>query len=199
MLLQAVSMLNHNKVRVPWSLIEYDAAFQTIVPDFKKRPGYVSGAVRNRIIPEKLFAKTYVQLDVANRDPMLRSNVLFIDRLVYPEYDRGNTVEFKHDYVAIEPVEPILYRDKSIANDLQNLIMVMMKAMTARSIPEVFGHNKPLFIADKIAKEQRLRVKGIVEATGLWLASNRELRKFSFYMNTFRERRAEVEHARRTA
>ena len=199
MLLQAVSMLNHNKVRVPWSLIEYDAAFQTIVPDFKKRPGYVSGAVRNRIIPEKLFAKTYVQLDVANRDPMLRSNVLFIDRLVHPEYDRGNTVEFKHDYVAIEPVEPILYRDKSIANDLQNLIMVMMKAMTARSIPEVFGHNKPLFIADKIAKEQRLRVKGIVEATGLWLASNRELRKFSFYMNTFRERRAEVEHARRTA
>jgi hypothetical protein len=82
---------------------------------------------------------------------------------------------------------------------MQNLMMVLLKAMSARSIPEVFGHNKPMFIADKIAKEQRLRVKGIIEATGLWLANNPRLRRFSFYMNTFRERRAEIEYARRTA
>lgn len=199
MLLQAVSMLNHEKVPVPWSLVEYDAAFQTIVPDFKNRPGYVSGAVRNRIIPERLFVKTYLQLDVADRDPMLRSNVLFIDRLAYPEFDRERTLSFKHDYVAVEPVEPIFYRDTTVKNELQNLVMVILKAMSARSIPEVFGHNKPMFIADKIAKEQRLRIKGVVEATGLWLANNPRLRRFSFYMNTFRERRAEVEFARRAA
>jgi len=199
MLLQAVSMLNHDKMMVPWSLIEYDIAFQTIVPDFQNRVGYVSGAVKNRIIPERLFVKTYLQLDVADRDPMLRSNVLFIDRLVYPEFDRKHTLSFKHDYAGVEPVEPIFYRDKSVRNELQNLVMVLLKAMSARSIPEVFGHNKPIFIADKIAKEQRLRVKGVVEATGLWLANNPKLRRFSFYMNTFRERRAEVEYARRTA
>ena len=198
MLLQAASMLNHEQIRVPWSLVEYDAAFQTIVPDFGKRPGYVSGAVRNRIIPERFFVKSYVQLDCANRDPMLRSNVLFIDRLAYPEFDLGKTVRFKHEYTAVEPVDPVLYKDRSVKNAAQNMIMVLLKAMTARSIPEVFGHNKPLFIADKIAKEQRHRVKGIVEATGLWLANNPKLRRFSFYMNTFRERRAEVEYARRT-
>jgi len=199
MLLQAASMLNHEKVQVPWSLIEYDVAFQTIVPDFQNRVGYVSGAVRNRIIPERLFVKTYLQLDAADRDPMLRSNVLFVDRLAYPEFDGKETVSFKHDYTAVEPVEPIFYRDKSIPNEMQNLMMVLLKAMSARSIPEVFGHNKPMFIADKIAKEQRLRVKGIIEATGLWLANNPRLRRFSFYMNTFRERRAEIEYARRTA
>jgi len=199
MLLQAVSMLNHDRVLVPWSLIEYDAAFQTIVPDFKKRPGYVSGAVSNRIIPEGLFVKTYLQLDVADRDPLLRSNVLFVDRLAYPEFDLERTVSFKHEYTAVEPVEPVLYEDKSVSNEVQNLVMVILKAMSARSIPEVFGHNKPMFIADKIAKEQRLRVKGIVEATGLWLANSPKLRRFSFYMNTFRERRAEVEFARRTS
>lgn len=199
MLLQAVSMLNHDKVKVPWSLIEYDAAFQMIVPDFQNRPGYVSGAVRNRIIPERLFVKTYLQLDVADRDPMLRSNVLFIDRLAYGEFDRNKTLSFKHEYVAVEPVEPIFYRDKSVPNEVQNMVMVLLKAMSARSIPEVFGHNKPMFIADKIAKEQRLRIKGVVEATGLWLGNNPKLRRFSFYMNTFRERRAEVEYARRTA
>lgn len=199
MLLQVVSMLNHDRVRVPWSLIEYDAAFQTIVPDFKKRPGYVSGAVSNRIIPEGLFVKTYLQLDVADRDPLLRSNVLLVDRLAYPEFDRGRTVSFKHEYAAVEPVEPVLYRDKSVPNRVQSLVMVILKSMSARSIPEVFGHNKAMFIADKIAKEQRLRVKGIVEATGLWLANSPKLRRFSFYMNTFRERRAEVELARRTS
>ena len=199
MLLQAVSMLNHDRVRVPWSLIEYDAAFQMIVPDFQNRSGYVGGAVRNRIIPERLFVKTYLQLDVADRDPMLRSNVLFVDRLAYPEFDRERIVSFKHEYTAVEPVEPIFYRDNSVRNEAQNLMLVVLKAMSARSIPEVFGHNKPLFIADKIAKEQRLRIKGVVEATGLWLANNPKLRRFSFYMNTFRERRAEVEYARRRA
>jgi hypothetical protein len=199
MLLQAVSMLNHDRVRVPWGLIEYDTAFQTIVPDFEKRPGYVSGAVSNRIIPERLFVKTYLQLDVADRDPMLRSNVLLVDRLAYPEFDRDRSVSLKHEYAAVEPVEPVLYKDKSVPNRVQSLVMVILKAMSARSLPEVFGHNKAMFIADKIAKEQRLRVKGIVEATGLWLANSPKLRRFSFYMNTFRERRAEVELARRTS
>jgi hypothetical protein len=199
MLLQAVSMLNHNEVRVPWSLIEYDTAFQMIIPDPHGRPGYVGGAVRNRIIPERLFVKTYLQLDAADHDPMLRSNVLFVDRLAYPEFDGDKTLSLKHEYTAVEPVEPIFYRDKSVRNEMQNLMMVLLRAMSARSIPEVFGHNKPMFIADKIAKEQRLRIKGVIEATGLWLANNPRLRRFSFYMNTFRERRAEVELARRTA
>lgn len=198
MFLQAVSFSNCERIPVPWSLIEYDSAFQLIVPDFSNRKGFVSGAVRNKITPSKLFAKTYVQLDCAKRDPMLRSNVLFIDRLAYPEFDLDATVKFLSEYGgAIEPVEVILYRDRKVQNKLQNLMMIVLRAMGARSIPEVFGHNKPLFIADKIAKGQRERVKGIIEATGHWLMNNQKLRRFSFYMNTFRERRAEVEYARR--
>jgi hypothetical protein len=177
MLLQAVSLFNFEQIPVPWSLIEYDSAFQLIVPDFEK---------------------TYVQLDCAKRDPMLRSNVLFIDRLTYPEFDLDATVKFLSEYGgAVEPVEVILYRDRKVQNRLQNLLMIILKAMGARSLPEVFGHNKPLFIADKIAKGQRDRVKGIIEATGHWLMTNPKLKRFSFYMNTFRERRAEVEYARR--
>ena len=198
MLLQAISLFNHEKIAVPWSLIEYDSAFQTIVPDFEHREGFVSGAIKNRIIPERLFVKTYVQLDKADRDPQLRSNVLFIDRLVYPEFDLDAKVSFKHEYGgAVEPIEAILYRDRAVPNTVQNLVMIVLKAMGARSIPEVFGHNKPLFIADKIAKGQREKAKGIIDATGHWLMNNPKLRRFSFYMNTFRERRAEVEYARR--
>ncbi len=198
MLLQAVSLFNHDKIPVPWSLIEYDAAFTTIVPEFEKqRKGYVSGAVKNHVIAERLFLKTYVQLDKSDRDPQLRSNVLFIDRLVYPDYDLSNLYHFKHEYGgAVEPIQPIFYRDNSAVNTVQNLVMITLKSMSARSIPDLFGHNKPLFIADKISKAQRFKIKGLIDTVSHLLMNNRKLRHSSFYMNTFRERRAEIEYTR---
>jgi len=196
MFLQAISLNNHEEIAVPWGLVEYDTAFQTIVPDFDRRKGFVSGARRNRISAERLFAKTYVQLDQSKRDPQFRSNVLFIDRLVQPQFD-GSVLHLNHEFGgAVEPIDVILYRDGGSPNPIQNLVMTILKAMGARSIPEVFGHNRPLFIADKIAKIQRSRVGGMLDATGHWLMNSSRLRRFCFYMNTFRERRAEVEHAR---
>jgi hypothetical protein len=198
MLLQATSYFNHDKIPVPWSLIEYDAAFRMIVPDFDGREGFVSGAIENRIIAERIFLKTYVQLDQAKSDPQLRSNVLLTDRLVHPEFDQEETVSFKHEYGgAIEPIKPILHRDKTVSNNLQNLVMIILSSMRTHSIPEAFGHNKALFIADKIAKGQRLKMRGLMEATGHMLMNNPKLRKFTFYMNSFRDRRAEIEQTRR--
>ncbi|WP_455369053.1 hypothetical protein [[Eubacterium] cellulosolvens] len=198
MLLQAASYFNHDKIIVPWSLVEYDAAFRMIVPDFDGREGFVSGAIENRVIAERIFMKTYVQLDEARSDPQLRSNVLLTDRLVHPEFDQEQTLSFKHDYGgAVEPIEPILYRGKTVSNGLQNLVMIILRSMRAHGIPEAFGHNKALFIADKIAKEQRLRMRGLMEATGHMLMNNPKLRKFTFYMHSFRERRSEIEQTRR--
>ncbi|MEM3027308.1 MAG: DNA double-strand break repair nuclease NurA [Candidatus Bathyarchaeia archaeon] len=198
MLLQAMSVFAYDQIPVPWSLIEYDTAFQTIVPDFKGRKGYISGGRRNRISRERLFLKSYVQLDQSAKDPRFRSNVLLIDRLVRPEYDADKVVRFKQEYGgAEEPIEVLLYPDRDATNEVQNLVMVLLSSMGARSIPEVFGHNKPLFIADKIAKAQRQKFSGIIEGTALWLMNSPRLRRFCFYMNTFRERREEVEHARR--
>jgi hypothetical protein len=196
MLLQAVSALNWEGIEVPWALIEYDSAFQTIVPSREKR-GYVSGARKNKIISERLFLKSYIQLEESKGDPGFRSNVLLIDRLAHPEYDLKALVSFKQEYDgAVEPVEPILYGSRRVPNELQNLAMVALKAMSSKGIPEAFGHNKPLFIADKVAKAQRESVEGLVEAVGHWLMVNPRLRRFSFYMHTFRERRGEVERTR---
>ena len=89
------------------ALVEYDAAFVTAIPDFKKRKGYVSGAIRNKITPSQLFLRSFVQLEKAKQDNMLRSNVLSIDRLVYPVFDLAPiasdsnervTKEFLHEY-----------------------------------------------------------------------------------------------------
>jgi len=200
MILQSVSLFNTEKVRVPWSLIEYDSSFKTMIPDRQNRKGYVLGARRNRISLEKTFLKTYIQLSQASTDPMLRSNVLLTDRLIYPKFDLSekSTIQFWNEFgAAKEPVEALLFKDKTVENPLQNLIMVTLQSMTSPSIPEAFGHNRPLFIADKVAKWHYAAFCRIADSTREWILNNHKLRKFVFYMSTFRERRARIEAARR--
>ncbi len=200
MILQSISLFNPEKIKVPWSLIEYDSAFKTMIPDRKGRKGYVGGAIKNRISLEKTFLKTYIQLSQSTVDPLLRSNVLFMDRLVYPEFDysEDKLMRFWNEFGgAKEPVEVILYKNKDVENPLQNLVMIILSAMTAPSVPEAFGHNKALFIADKIAKWHYAQFKRIADSTRQWILNNHKLRKFIFYMSTFRERRASIEAARR--
>ena len=200
MILQSISLFNPEKVKVPWSLIEYDSAFRSMVPDPQTRKGYVLGAIKNRIGLEKTFLKTYVQLAQAKKDRLLRSNVLLTDRLVYPEFDHkpNTSVQFWNEFgSAKEPVEIILYKDKTVPNQLQNLTVTTLTAMTPPSIPEAFGHNKPLFIADKIAKWHYGQFKRIADTTANWILNNHKLRKFVFYMSTFRERRTAIEATRR--
>jgi len=200
MLLQTISVFNHESVHVPWSLTEYDSSFLMIVPDFEKREGYVGGAIRNKITPERLFLKSYIQLSQTAYDPQLRSNVLLLDRLVYPEFDLrpDGAAKFAHSYGgADEPVQPIIFRDKEAENPIQELVMTILGSMTSNSVPELFGHNKPLFIADKVAKWHNEEMRRMIDTTGKWLMNSPKLRHFVFYMSTFRERRSEIESARR--
>ena len=203
MFLQSASVHNWEKLSVPWALVEYDTAFKTMVPELPKdktpgRDGFVSGAVQNRVNSERLFLKSYVQLAQAEQDPKLRSNVLLTDRLVYPELDLNHVCELSHEYGSVEEkVKPILFPNKEARNDIQNLTMVLLSAMTSKSIPEAFGHNVPLFIADNVAKWHAREFMRIVETTRDWIMTNHDLREFVFYMSTFRERRAEFESTRR--
>jgi hypothetical protein len=201
MILQSASIFNPEKVVPPWSLIEYDSAFRTMKADVDKRKGHVSGLIKNKIGLEKAFLKTYVQLSQAKSDPLLRSNVLLIDRLAYHEFDLKPECRLslwnEMSDGTNEPVEVLLYKDKSIPNRIQNLVMTMLVAMAPANIPEAFGHNKPLFAADKIAKWNYGQFRCIVDSTATWMLNNHKLRKFIFYMSTFRERRASIEQARR--
>jgi hypothetical protein len=200
MILQSASISSTEKIKPPWALIEHDSAFRTIVPDRQKRRGYVSGAIKNRIGLERTFLKSYTQLSQAKSDPKLRSNVLLIDRLAYPEYDYKpqNVAEFRNEFGgAEEPVQVLLYKDKEVQNRLQTLVMTILISMAPSNIPEAFGHNKPLFIADKIAKWNYGQFKCIVDTTASWIVNNHKLRQFIFYMSTFRERRAAIEATRR--
>ena len=200
MLLQAVSMMNHEKLRVPWALLEYDTAMRTLVHTPESGDNSVMGAIKNRITPERLMVKSYVQLAQAEKDPRFRSNVLLMDRLVHPGFDAdpSRLMNFENFYGgANEPVNLILERDVSAPSSLQNLILVMLGSMAKSNVPEVFGYNKPLFIADKIAKWNNECFRRMVETTSSWIQTNPQVRDFIFYMSSFRERRSNIEFARR--
>jgi hypothetical protein len=201
MILQSASIFNVDKIQPPWSLIEYDSAFRSMLLDKQGRKGFVTGAIKNKISLERVFLKTYVQLAVAKSDPMLRSNVLLVDRLAYPDFDvkPESTVHFLNELSdgTREPVDVLLFKDKTVPNRLQNLAMSVLMAMAPANIPEAFGHNKALFIADKVAKWNYSQFKCVVDTTAAWVLNNHKLRKFIFYMSTFRERRSQIEQTRR--
>jgi len=200
MILQVASMQNPESVQPPWSLIEYDAAFKTLVPG-EKGPSYVRGAIRDKISPERIFMKSYIQLLETSKEPKLRSNVLCIDRLAYPEYDLRDdtTIGFKHSISKAEDeiVRVIVYKDKSVSNPIQNFVLTLLSRTTHANIPELFGHNKPLFIADKIAKWHTGLAMKMVRSVKRLVLNNPEMRSFLFYMSTFRERREGIERGRR--
>jgi hypothetical protein len=201
MILQWTSLKARDKIPVPWATIEYDTAFKTIIPHYDGKQGLVSGARRNQISLEKTFAKSYFQLSEAKSDPKLRSNVLLYDRLVYPSFDSGKNqlTRLQHDYTGNpaepEPVDLILYLEAE--NEVQQFIVTLMRAMTSSSIPELFGHLKPLYVADKVAKYYYQQFDSIVRSTANWLVNRPSLREFLFYLSTFRERRSEHEETRR--
>ena len=200
MLLQALSMLNSDKINVPWSLIEYDSSFVMAIPDFEKRKGYVSGAIKNKITQSQLFLKSFVQLASAGQDEKLRSNVLAIDRLVYPEFDLmlpENSIEMNHEYGSTEKVKFLLFKNNKSKNNLQNLLLIILKSMSGSNMGETFGYNRPLFVADKIAKWHNQEFRKIVDSTSHLIACNKNLKNFVYYMNTFREKRQGFESNRR--
>ncbi|MFQ5834083.1 MAG: hypothetical protein ACE5H4_15370, partial [Candidatus Thorarchaeota archaeon] len=179
MILLWTSLHERENLKTPWATLEYDTAFKTIVPHFDRKPGLVSGARRNQISLEKTFVKAYFQLCEAGSDSKLRSNVLLYDRLVYPEFDtdEGQVATLRHDYsggsMDHEPVDVVLYSGHQ--NPIQEFVMQMFGAMTSMSIPDLFGHLKPLFVADKVAKYYFKQFRAMVESAGNWLVNRPEL------------------------
>jgi hypothetical protein len=200
MFLQSLSIFNHDKISVPWALAEYDSAFMTAVPDSKKPNGYVSGTAKNKITPSQLFVRSFIQLQGSKQNRMLRSNVLSLDRLAYPNFDLQKEViiELLHHYIVDEPIKFILFKDNKVKNDMQNLVMNILKEMSIPSIPDAFGHNRALFIADKVAKWHNQEFSKIVDSTTTLISCDKGLKNFLLYMNTFRENRYSYETSRRS-
>ena len=194
--LQQIS--GNNPSMIPWMLQEYDAVFRTITEDGKD----VIGAKSNLSGVMKLFSKSYVQLKKSNQNPDLQSHVLAMDRILTKEELLNkldvHTLDFKKsDKNPITfPLQVFFSQftdSKSSEPSLQQFILVMLEAMTPHSIPEAFGHNKPLFIADKVAKFYLQEFKRLLTSMGHWITINPSLRKDKLKKEKFRDNRQTIE------
>lgn len=189
---------SNNADLIPWMLVEYDAVYRTITHD----GDFVIGAKSNLSGVMKLFAKSYVQLKQSKVSGDLQSHVLLVDRIIHPwdlkeknqniktlSFKKSEKEEFRYDLNTFYPIN-------NSNNILQKFILTMLVSMTPHSIPEAFGYNRPLFIADKVAKFYLTEFKRLLVSMSGLLGNNMTLRKEAYANETFRNTREEMEKNR---
>jgi hypothetical protein len=144
-------------------------------PESIPRPQGVKGDVVNT---ERLIARSLAQFYLnREKQSLLSGHVIFIDRLLFPELDRDSmghvTLPRKIDEhkSPLGEISPILFRDNSIRNDGQEIVMYILEILTKNLFPEVIGYPDPLHKADWGAKNLNKKVKGMIRASGKDLAS----------------------------
>ncbi len=199
-LLQAVSHVVLDELHPPWATQEYDTAFRTMGPKKGEVWPTMSGSHQNIILSERLFIKSFIQLREGRTNPELRSTVLMTDRVVIEE-DLKHSINLPgliHHYRGIEErVYPLVMPANNKDNPVQNLIMRVLTLLDAPSIPEAMGHNKPLFVADKVCKWFGEVFGSIVSSTRQWMETHREIRSYAFHLTSFREKRTDFEQTRK--
>lgn len=202
MFLQIVSAEFPEVFRVPWSTIAYDTCFKTLRYDRERKGNYVKGVFRDKIAPERLFIKTYVQLGQLGKSPSIRSNVLALDRPIYDVEveEQDNVIRLKHKISYCnedidENVDAIIHL--KTPGFINKKILALLFLLANPSVPESFGYPEPLVRADSIAKYMYSQVSKIVEGIARNISIDPAFRKYLLYMVTYRERRERYERFRR--
>jgi hypothetical protein len=212
--LQTASIVNAESMAAPWRTFEFDACFRTVVPPQihtldeiypiqdreDNRTEYevnVTGAFKNLISEERMFAKSYIQLWSSKNDPSVRSHVFSYDRPCYSKFDLKKELALIHrDGKVLERIEPILHFKQD--SDLSHLVMDILCSMSTEVIPECLGHNYPLFLADKKAKSILEETRRAYLAAVSFEMANSEFNQQVLYDTRFREYRSQVESLRRS-
>ena len=201
MFFQILSIEYPGAFKIPWSTVVYDTCFKTLRYDRKRGRNYVRGVFRDKIAPEKLFVKSYVQLGELDRPRNIRSNVLALDRPVYEtEINEVNSiVRLKHKALRygedVDEYIDVITHLKPTSIDKKVLALLFLLAKT--SVPESFGYPEPLVRADNIAKYAYSQVFKIVGGIAKNLSITPTFKRYLLYMVTYRERRERYERFRR--
>jgi hypothetical protein len=201
MLFQTNSVVNAADIPTPWHTPEIDASFRTMAPQpdsaLGKGEARVNGAFENVIYPERVYAKTYIQLWSSESTPSVRSHVFTYDRPVFPGYDHWDElVVYNRDGPSDSKIRPVLHLLRG--SPMTDMTMAMLYEMGKEVIPEALGHNYPLFLADKKAKsileETRQAYLG---AVALEMARS-DLDQQVLFSRKFRDYRSQIEGKRRS-
>ena len=187
----AILSSENPSIGTPWRTVGYDSAFSTVVE--------INGeltAARQVVSRERLFVRSFFQLRTLKSDPSVRSQVFLFDRLFDETQDSDCVRRFSvKERVGSTDLDAYFEGDKQSA--LSNLILHILSMNDNPEVFEAFGHNQLLYLADKAVKADvrimRASLRGVAD---LRVGGVSRRRKIFGLVTTYREQRAESEHAR---
>jgi hypothetical protein len=186
----AILSSENPSISTPWRTIGYDSAFSTII-----QVGKEFRSARKVVSREGIFVRSYFQLRSLKSDPTVRSQVFLFDR-AFQDTDSDNV----RTVLVLErsgPTEVKPYFEGSRPDPASNLILHILSLTDNPEVFEAFGHNQLLFLADKAVKaEVRMMRSSLRGVADLRVGGVSRRRKIFGLVTTYREQRAEAEHAR---
>lgn len=151
----------------PWTSIEFDSTYMTLHARARADGSpEVSGVQGFIVAPERLFARSLAQFFLKrDKATPLMGHVVFIDRLIYPEWDQPGLDQVVIETDALGRIQPLCYRTNEDTNLAQFINMYLLSVLTRNHFPEVIGYPDPLHKADWGAKTVGKRIQGIVRSS----------------------------------
>jgi hypothetical protein len=178
-------------IETPWRTLSYDSAFSTIV-----EIGGNLVSARQVVSRERLFVRSFFQLRTLRSDPSVRSQVFLFDRLFDEGFDSSAVRRFSvKERVGSTDIDA--YFEGSETSPVSNLVLHILSLNDNPEVFEAFGHNQLLYLADKAVKaEVRMMRSSLRGVADLRVGGVSRRRKIFGLVTTYREQRAESEHAR---
>jgi hypothetical protein len=165
-LLELLPLADDN-LHAPWATVEFDSTYMTLhaEADDSGRPK-IAGVKQFIVAPERLFARSLGQFFLKRDKPTpLMGHVVFIDRLVYPEWDGDALNRVTIEAPVLGRIQPLCYPSRDELNMGQMLNMYLLDVLTRNHFPEVIGYPDPLHKADWGAKSVGKRIAQIVASS----------------------------------
>jgi hypothetical protein len=159
--------LTDDTLDAPWASIEFDSTYMTLHAEEGPSGRPIIAGVRQDIVaPERLFARSLAQFFLKrDKHTPLMGHVVFIDRLVYPEWDSQGLEQITIETKTLGHIQPLCYRTNGDLNIGQMINMYLLTILTRNHFPEVIGYPDPLHKADWGAKSVGKRMRGIIQSS----------------------------------
>jgi len=174
-------------ILAPWSSIEFDSVFMSLHLEKEDEKVFIAGFRGDIIVPqERLFLRSLAQFYVnRNKNEPLTGNVIFIDRISHPIFDKKNLFYKFIETNRKDKIKPIFYKDKYQTNEIQQALIYILDALTKNLFPNVIGYPDPLHKADWGAKSMNRKIRELIKSSEIKFLSN-PLKK------SFRQKRGDI-------
>ena len=113
-------------------------------------------------------------------------HVVFLDRLAFPEWDVQDEAVIPIETNELGSLRPIVFRDNSMQNFGQLMMMYLLSVLTKNHFPEVLGYPDPLHKADWGAKTVGRRVAAAIESSAIAFKAKPISKTFRMIRDSFR-------------